>query len=373
MAKRRILTQAQAQALVRYQPQLDALKGLMGQAEANFAAKVNEANLGQEAIQGSVARTAPALHRMIGGLGLDASRRGIDLQEDVAKLGNVANSIKAATLMEGAGAANRLAQTDAFNMADLGNRYVQAAQGAVFAKKSARRGLESDVTKIAEQVQSVLGQKGAFTAATIESLTNASAQRALQDRISRRSAVTTRRGQDISDENADLSREETIRANRAKEKAARDKARREAAEALEGGPKVTPKFGTKVRTAGEHGTVRDGIDSAKSFASQYKKSGTSRETVAKWLTQGRESQTVEVDGKKVKVPGIPKSSSPLAASIALDLAYDGQISRKNVEELWRRGITLRGLGIQNPRASRRKSRAGVRRSLKKNPLSDILF
>lgn len=364
--RRRILSQAQAQSLVRYQPQLDALKGLMGQAEANFAAKVNEANAGQQAIQGSVARVAPALHKMVGGLGLDASARGIDLTSDVAALGNVANSIKAATLMESTGAANRLAQSDAFNMADLGNRYVQAAQGAVFAKKAARSGLESDVAKVAEQMQSVLGQKGAFQAATIESLTNAAAARALQNRISIRSARTTRRGQNISDANADAALEETKRKNREAERIAQ-------AKAVESGPQTTPKFGTKVRTAGEHATVRDGIDSAKSFALQYKKSGTSRATVAKWLTQGRAAQTREVDGKKVKVPGIPKSSSPLAARIALDLAYDGHISRKNMEELWRRGITLRGVGIQNPKAARRRATAKANRTLRQTPLSDILF
>lgn len=350
--RKRLLTQAQAEALVRYQPQLDQLKALLGQAQDTYHGEVSAANTGRDVVQSAVSRVAPALHSLTQGLGLGAAQRGVTLTDELAKLGPVADSIKAAALAEGTGAANRLAASDLFNMADLSQRYVSAAQGAEYAKQHARGQLHSDAAKIADQINSVLGQQGAFTASTLESLTNAQLQRELQNRISIRQSRTTRRGQTLSHNDRVASRRETARHHRAQEQAAGRNGDGTGSALGPRAPKFTPKFHVKVRTADAHAAVRDGIDSAAAFARDYKQQGVARSTVAKWLTEGRAAQTVEVDGKKVKVPGIPRASSTLAAGIALDLAYDGHISRAHAEELWRRGILLRGVGLRLPRQGR---------------------
>jgi len=64
-------------------------------------------------------------------------------------------------------------------------------------------------------------------------------------------------------------------------------------------------------------------------------------------------------GNAVNIPGVP-SFEELYASIALDLAYDGHISRRNVQELHRAGIKVKPLGYKTPGALPKKRKGPTR-------------
>jgi hypothetical protein len=95
--------------------------------------------------------------------------------------------------------------------------------------------------------------------------------------------------------------------------------------------------------------LKDDISKALTYARDFKTDQRSRAEAAKLLVQGRTSQTVKTTDPKtnvagsVKIPGVP-ATDQLTASVALDLAYDGHVSKKNQRELRRRGFKVKGLG-----------------------------
>lgn len=99
---------------------------------------------------------------------------------------------------------------------------------------------------------------------------------------------------------------------------------------------------------GAQSSARSTISKAFAQAKRLKREGRARREAATFLTEGRPGQqVVDRKGNKVNIPGVP-SFEELYASIALDLAYDGHISRRNVQELHRAGIKVRPLGYKTP-------------------------
>jgi hypothetical protein len=94
------------------------------------------------------------------------------------------------------------------------------------------------------------------------------------------------------------------------------------------------------------------VAAAQAQVKRLEASGKNRPKIANLLIAGRSEQTIEdpeakgPDGKpvKLKVPGVPKTKQ-LVASVALDLALDGHVSKHNVERLHKRGLSLRDLGF----------------------------
>lgn len=122
------------------------------------------------------------------------------------------------------------------------------------------------------------------------------------------------------------------------------------------GPPSGPQLpgGVKPATPQQHGALKDKIGAA---VSQIERMDASirkahpemsrtqrRHRIAQTLLQGREAQTVDDNGTKLKVPGVPKFG-PLSASVALDRYYDTHVSNRNAAELHRRGYSVKALGL----------------------------
>jgi hypothetical protein len=122
------------------------------------------------------------------------------------------------------------------------------------------------------------------------------------------------------------------------------------------------------------GKTQSQIADALQFAKQYKKAGKNRHQVAQALLNGMKSQPkyedytdpqtgtvkrrrVLKDGVPVNTAAIPKFEQ-LLASVALDIAYDGHISRANVKKLHARGIRINDLGYPT-RVKARPKRTGA--------------
>lgn len=114
--------------------------------------------------------------------------------------------------------------------------------------------------------------------------------------------------------------------------------------------------GVKRRTPLQEGTAKDSIDSALQYARQLKAGGRSMQEAGSTLKTGRESQTVEAGVEKnpatgkpriktVKVPGIPKQKT-LWAQVAVQTAWWGGITSNTAKELHKRGYSYRALGLK---------------------------
>jgi hypothetical protein len=121
-----------------------------------------------------------------------------------------------------------------------------------------------------------------------------------------------------------------------------------------------PNSGQGWATGEQQGQAQDKIGSALSYASQFKSKGLSRAQAAQVLVAGKKSapiySTVKQKGKPdqhlaaLNPDGTPKTTravpayDPLMASVALDMAYDGHVSKANVKKLHARGIRIDALG-----------------------------
>lgn len=127
-----------------------------------------------------------------------------------------------------------------------------------------------------------------------------------------------------------------------------------------GGPSSTG--GSKPASPATRNTANTQITRALNWAKQYKQANRKRGDAARVLVNGS-SASSSIDERKyqellkkgvkpvdarrratVKSPSIPKFDQ-LYASVALDVAYDGHVSRRNAQKLHQMGLTLKDLGL----------------------------
>lgn len=96
--------------------------------------------------------------------------------------------------------------------------------------------------------------------------------------------------------------------------------------------------------------------------------GMTRQQAARYLTQGATDRPIyDENGKRVlnpdgtqKTTGSLRAFDPLWASVALDVFYDGHISRRNVQRLHARGIKVNDLGYRTrPKSAPEVARKGL--------------
>jgi hypothetical protein len=339
--------------LVRFGPEESGLRAARRTAEDSFRTTVRQADATSQGIQAAIKSTRPQVRKDFDAAGLQAARAAHVAEPDLAGA-NVPASLRAVVAAERSGFTSRLGEARAGALTELSNRRVQAVEGAGFAKQNAQRELASTLTQLFQRGQDLAKERGAFTASTATELHTAAQERAqqlaiaegrntTQTAIANQRNATTRRGQNLS--HAD------------RQAAARARGR--------GGGQTR---GGATRE--ELGAAQDVIGQALNEAHGFKADGTSRGDAAALLLNGSKEQRIALhdpatgkplydkDGKpRVKViPGVPKIGHQLLLSVALDVAYDGHVSRANHRALLHRGLSVRDLGLPTYGQWRRRSR-----------------
>lgn len=347
----RFADDAALQALVRYEPEESGLKALAQQARADYGVSVRQAQTTGDLTLQAAKEAIPAVSQIYDKAGLDQAGTANLVSPELAALtGPGAATLQRGGALEVAQQLGNLRSAKAAALEDLNTRAVAARQGQQYGILGARQKFTADMAKILGQSQSLARQKGAFTASTIGSMTEAALGRELSARNSARQARTAQRGQDITARGQDLSHADRQAAIQQRRDAAANKPR--------------TATGRKLAPSGEHRTVRDNI--AKGV--QALKTLDPDRNVANWgpngqlLEMGQKPITFHdpTTGKPVILPnGTPKVSPDIPAighlptRVALDLYYHRGITADTKRLLANAGYSVAQLGLAG-RTARRK-------------------
>lgn len=334
-----LTTQAQNEALVRYGPQRFALRELIAQAVQTRDMALHAATGAQTAIQHAISLARKETVHDYGAAGATTTGTRAMVDEALQGIGGAGQPFAAAIARERGTAQDRMTEGQTNSLQDLTNRRLEAASGAAYATSTAQRNYASDVGKIGRSYVELANEEGAFTQGRVAELKKEKAaqqfqrdlaemQQSAADKRSRRTARTQTRGQNLSHQDRQA-------AIKQREEAAKNKP----------GSGRTVGGGVKIQSNSAHQGLIDSIESAKIDAKKQKDLGRGRQESVPLLTNGRNQQSITdpQSGQKLQVPGI-KSHPSLAVQVAMDLTYDGKISRKTLAKLHSLGYSLKELG-----------------------------
>lgn len=345
MAARRrqsqFVTRAAQQALVRFGPELDVLKELQREARDTYSSTVGAARAAAEITQRAVDEARPGLRQVYDRAGLDQARVASSfLSPDLAKLGPIADAIKAAAATEASGAARRLSEAQASALADLDDRRVRAAEGAMWAQTSAKDRLVSDLAKVLERQAGLSREAGAFQASTVADL---EAEAAKQAHDAEQAALdrANSRGNALIGQGLDPDTGRRLPSSR--------------------GGKRLAAGGRDALSRDKHLEWSSAVQQIVQQAQRYKpliaQGKIDRQGIVRKLATGRPQQKVWVDAKgnpvakgtpgatEQTLPGMPARPADIRMTAALDVALDGHLSRNTQKELQRKGFILSELGL----------------------------
>ena len=241
-------------------------------------------------------------------------------QQDVAtafgNLGGAADVFKAATAREQGGARSRITEAAARAEQDLKDRATGAIAGRALALGEARRSYRSNLGTLSSKLTDIAGLEGSEIAARLGQLRSESLERGNRRDVARIGAESRE-----SVAAADRASREKIAADKAKDKAGPGGVKRASAERIE-------KFSDKVREA-------------MGVADALKVGGDDRRTAAPKLVHGTTIPAgTKPDPKTGEIPRPVPKFGQLVASIALDMAHDGHISRQNARRLHELGYKV---------------------------------
>lgn len=351
MARRRRpsrwLTQAALQALVRYGPEESGLRAAAQDAKATYGTTVRQADATSRAIRYEVDRARPTVARNYDEAGLAQARAADVAAPDLAAPG-VPASLRAAVAAERSGYTSRLAESRTADLNALSDRRTQAVEGAGYAKINARNTLASTLEKLFTRSQALAGERGAFTVATAQQLKTAADRAAATAENQAAGRKVTMRGQDLTKRGQDLSHQDRV-----------------AAQKNGGGRSAGQTRGGATRE--KLGAAQDEIGRLAGDIGTFKKAGAGRHEVEGLLLSGAKEQRKPIysapgvkalnkDGtpKERVIPGVDKAKSALLLKVALDVAYDGYVSKANHTALLRRGLSVRDLGLPSAGEYRRR-------------------
>jgi hypothetical protein len=332
-------SQAQALSIVRYNPEVSALAALLRDAEDRRDTALRQARATRQFGVGAIDQALPELKQ---------DYKGAAAAVTPAFAGG--GGIEAQALQA------RMAESQAQAKAQLQARRVGAVEGEGAARSAAFRDYASDRAKIGQRAVDLSREEGAFITSTIGDLAGADAKaqadaNALgarltqQERNSLRSAgIDPDTGQPIPNGPLDPNRKTGT---------------------------AKPNGGKGWASQTQQAAASDEIQRLLGEAKDYKTAGQARGVTAQHLLAGADKvsrpvyDTVPIkdaagnvvghkqvkrlnpDGTPVTHddPGFKSAKSQLLASAALDMAYDGHLSRRNEKLLHARGIQLKPLGL----------------------------
>jgi len=353
----RFADDAALQALVRFGPEETGLQALAQQARADYGVSVRQAQNTGDLTLAAAKEAIPAVAKIYDQAGLDQAKTASLVSPELAALtGPAAGVMQRGGALEVAQQLANLRSSKASALEDLNTRQVAARQGQQFGVLNARQKFEADMQKILAQSQGLAQQKGAFTASTINSLLNSAADRGVKRDVARIGASASK-----SNTTARLNQQE------------RNSLRSSGIDPDTGKPipggKLDPKAkpgtlpgGVKLNTPAMHGRVTDQVKSLEGWIREHRGDYKSRAEIAHDLLNGVPGSTVTdpKTGAKIRDPGVPKAPSQLALQAALDVVYNGGLSRGTSATLHQRGYSVKILGLPSgtkikpaPKRSRR--------------------
>jgi hypothetical protein len=231
-------------------------------------------------------------------------------------------ALAGASARDAEGTKRRLAELLAGVSAENIARARDAKAGQAFAVSNARTQFGAARDRIRQQQGSLGRQEGEFAQSESDTLANQAQDRKIkQDTVSethRHNAAT----EGVAQQNADTA-------------AAKEKA------------KNKPKVASPVKVDSMQATLNSAIGDA----TRMYKANRPREQAKQTLASGRTSQTLKNDEhgnplpNPVKIPGVGKVKSQALAAAALDVAYDGFVSKHTIGMLKAIGVTPQQLNL----------------------------
>lgn len=350
-------SEAALEALVQYGPKNAALKALQQQAVDTYGASVTAAQAAAQGTQGAIHSAQPELERIYNSAAsAQAAQRGL--------LTPGSATVAAALAREGAQAKGALVQ-----------EAVSAQGGAALAQSQARAMLAKSLGQIGQQQLELAGEKGAFTASTIDKLTQAALERASAQKIAAGHDSTSTANNKRTTTTSAQNTADRIAADKQKQK---DKAIADAQK----GKKGLLSGGVKPVTALQQQTFQSDVTNARGsvadFVREAVKRGQTRGAINRLIAQGIPGYTVhdpqtgkvKIDpstGAPEKQPGLDPISDELVRNVILDqILYNGGITAITARKLHRVGYKVNALGKIIPIADIKK--AAARRKVEQTPV-----
>lgn len=300
----------------KYRPQFAALAQLLHQAAMDYSGARGQNNAAAQSIQAAMNQAVPAVladQQRIQGYQkalLDTVRPNVDMSGPYGKA--IANQaqVQAQNLgLTGDAVANILRQGAA-----------NAVASAAYQNSQLRGDYLANKQKILGQLTELASESGDYGAKVLQDLYNAQKNNQTKVKVAKIGANSR---QSIADQNNQTRRDIANQNNATRKEIAQQKAAQQAQQKKQKDMWASPEAQQK---------VSDSIQSAIEQAKRLKQSGYGRHEAASLLLTGRSPSTVKDGNNTLKVPGIPKTPQ-LIASIALDMSYDGHVSRRNVDRL----------------------------------------
>lgn len=349
------VTKAQQLAVLKYGPEISGIAGLQRQAQQDYRTMVQNAQGSRKATQAAIDRATPQIDQAYQGAAQQLGNINGIVDQDLSKIGPVSGqsaALQQAIQLERQNASSGLATLQGAANQSLQQQGIDAVTGQRAAVKAAKQQRSDTYGQLLNRLSDLATERGTFVSQTAQDLASAQSAAAAKaaseaaDRSeklleARIAARTSRANSQRTAENSQRSSQATIKAARIRAGASRDTAEIRAAQKA-GLPK-----GVKPATPSQQGGFQDEVGKAVQYAKQFRNDGRKRPDSASLLLKGRNSQTISrpVNGQvqKVTIPKVP-SFDQLAASVALDLAYDGRVSNANVRKLRQRGYNVKGFG-----------------------------
>jgi hypothetical protein len=313
---------AEAEAKIRFGSERAGLAALVGQAQEEYKTDLRTARgMAATAIRSARKGRRP-LRKIYNEAQAAADTAHQDVEAAFGRLGAAADPFKAVTDREFALAEQRRADSAAAARRDLIAQENEAKLGRMFAVGQAKTRYTSTLNQISDRLRDVGDREGAYIVSRLGELREAGTKH--------RQAIEL---ENIKHEHdlAEIDRRARSGGGRGGGGGGADRASRAELRSF------TAKFAK-----------------AFSHAKDYSQAGDARRIAADDLTRGVPSSTVVSKGKKLKDPGVPAIDDQLAVAVALDMAYDGVISRRNTQRLHQAGIKVADLPGAFTRAQRQR-------------------
>lgn len=331
----RYKTQVQAESTLRFNPEASTLRQAIMDLAAERDQQIRSAEISARGIQQMAKESNPQLGKYT----REAQGTVNEAQGELTRtLGS--SSLAPAAARDAAGSTRRLAETLSNARSENVARANEAEAGVGFARQNAEARYASETGKVRGRLGDLAREVGAFEQGRTGELTEAARGRSVTRAGQRSTARTAARGQRAQGERQEDQQEFTA-GEKAKDRAAADKR-------AKSGP-----GGSKPATAKEVQRMKTDIAQAVNTA-KAKKPSYGRHELAPILVSGRPARNTP----QGTLPAIKAAKSELAASVALDVAYDGHVSRRNAQQLHKLGISVKDLGL--PTYKKTKPRTGSR-------------
>ena len=323
------LQTAVAESVVRYGPQREQLTSLLDQARGAYKGDVTATKAGAKSIVMHARRAAKPTKAIYNEATGAQQAAASDVSNAFSALGAAADPYRAATAREQGGAKTRIAGQRAEALQDLRDREMEARAGKVYGIKQARTNLSGDVAKIVQQARSLGEQEGAYQTGRVGSLKSERAERGIKLKVQRESEKAKARARE-DEQKHDTELENQRQAGRTKLKQIDVAARKAAASSGPGGSKPASRAEKRSFDANFSKAVRY----AKAYAkTDGKGNQRSRKEAGDDLITGRPASK--------ESSGIPAIENQVALSAALDMAYLGYVTPKNVKRIRSLGIRVK--------------------------------